>query len=354
MSALSWMQPRDRAVAGRTVAWLCGVAVAVSVAFAPFAANGRPADPVTLALCLGVLAVVLTGCLLARSWTENETLAWAVCPILAVLAVVVVDLATADASVCAQIFLLFPALYGAACLDRHGAIVMTAAAVLGEVVVVGAQLPFAEAATDVGYVVATLVSVTVLLVRGGERQAALVVRLEEQAGLDALTGLVTRRVLDDAAALALSCAASSAGTSLVLIDVDRFKAVNDHLGHPCGDEVLVQLAAILRRRSRPGDVVCRMGGDEIALLLPSCPLEVARSRAEAILGDVRAHAFSVGSAGTVRVTTSLGLAQAPLHATELRGLYAAADGALYEAKRAGRDRLVVAACAPASAEEPAA
>ena len=81
-----------------------------------------------------------------------------------------------------------------------------------------------------------------LLIRSGEQQDELVARLERLAAVDTLTGLATRRVLDEAAKTAMSSADSHEGTSLILLDVDEFKSINDRYGHPGGDEVLVQLA----------------------------------------------------------------------------------------------------------------
>jgi diguanylate cyclase (GGDEF)-like protein len=139
------------------------------------------------------------------------------------------------------------------------------------------------------------------------------------------------------------------------MDVDRFKTINDDHGHPAGDAVLQQLAGILLRLSRPDDLVSRLGGDEIAVLLPGCPLPVAARRAEQILRAVRTHAFDITehtAAGQpertcLSVTLSIGLAHLSPRGRELRSLYAAADRALYEAKRRGRDQGAV---APESSE----
>jgi diguanylate cyclase (GGDEF)-like protein len=263
-------------------------------------------------------------------------------PAPAVAAIVVTDLLTNDSSVSAQIFFLFPTLYGAWQLRPAGAAVMTVASPAGEIIVVAVQLPAREAAVDAGYVGAALITTALLLTVSSERQARLVARLEQLAAVDPLTGLVTRRVLDEAARSALSGAGSEEGTALILMDVDNFKAINDNYGHPGGDDVLVQLAALLTNRIRRGDVVCRLGGDEIALLLPACSRSVATRRADALLGDVRAHAFVLADVGDVHVSVSMGLAHAPTHATDLQTLYQAADAALYRAKQAGRDQMGVA------------
>jgi diguanylate cyclase (GGDEF)-like protein len=341
---LDWMLPRNHRAAARTVTTLCAVAAAVSVVFAPFQPAEHGAGPVAMSIGGGVVALVVLLAVLARHFREANRLAWTISPLLAVAAIVVVDLLTNDSSVSAQIFLVFPTLYGASQLRVPGSVVMTAASLVGELVVVGVQLPPREAIVDGGYVAAALVTAAVLLTVSTERQARLVAKLELMAAIDPLTGLVTRRVLDRAATSALSGATSDEGTSLILMDVDNFKTINDDHGHPAGDEVLVGLADLIVRGTRTADVVCRLGGDEIAVLLPACSRESAQKRAEDLLSDVRSHPFAVeGLDRPLSVSVSLGLAHAPSDALDLRSLYAAADAALYHAKRAGRGRLTIAA-----------
>lgn len=104
----------------------------------------------------------------------------------------------------------------------------------------------------------------------------------------------------------------------------------------------MQLAQLLQGRSRRGDVVCRVAGDEIALLLPGCSASAAHQRAEAIMDDVQASSFLIGDGEVVHVAVSVGAAHSPTDADSLRTLYAAADAALYEGKRAGRNRVTAA------------
>lgn len=342
MALWDCMLPRDHRAAARTVSTLAAVAAGVSLVFMPLQPTDQSAGPTAMLVSGGVIALVIVLAVLARYFREANRLAWTVGPLLAVASIAVVDLLTDDSSVSAQIFLVFPALYGASQLRVAGSVVMTTASLVAEIVVVAVQLPAREALVDAGYVSAALVATAVLLTSTSERQARLVTRLEEMAAIDPLTGLVTRRVLDQAASSALSGANSDEGTSLILLDVDHFKTINDDLGHPAGDSVLVQLAELMVRRARGSDVVCRLGGDEIAVLLPACSREVASDRAEMMLADVQGHAFTVESrAEPLSVSVSLGLAHAPSDAYDLRTLYGAADAALYQAKRAGRGRLVI-------------
>jgi diguanylate cyclase (GGDEF)-like protein len=167
----------------------------------------------------------------------------------------------------------------------------------------------------------------------------LVVELQHVAAIDPLTGLVTRRVLDQAAAAALSGSVRNQGTALVLIDVDHFKRINDTYGHPVGDATLVHLANVLTSSTRPDSLICRMGGDEIAVLLPGCSHEAAVSRTRQMLDALRASPFQLADGTLLSVSVSAGVAQVPANASSLHGLYAAADAALYQAKGAGRGRL---------------
>ncbi|WP_435768336.1 GGDEF domain-containing protein [Nocardioides sp. SYSU DS0651] len=339
MELLSCMQPRDPRPAARSVSVLAAVAAAVTIVAAPLQhgsdAVAAPGLVAAAALVGGVVALSIV----SRRFTAEHRVAWALGPLLGVVAVTAIDLLTDDASVSAQIFFLFPVLYGASQLRPAGAAVVAAAAVAGEIVVVGTQLPLRQAVVEAGYVTAALVTTSVLLTVASERHARLVSRLEQLAAVDPLTGLATRRVLDEAASSALMGAGSEAGTALLLMDVDHFKAINDRHGHPAGDEVLIQIARLLREHSRESDVVCRLGGDEIAVLMTACAEDVALARAEEILAAVLARPFRLADGELLAVSVSMGCAHLPTHATDLRALYSAADAALYEAKQAGRGRL---------------
>jgi diguanylate cyclase (GGDEF)-like protein len=336
------MLPRDHRAAARSGSILSAEAAGVTLVILHFQPEDQQASPAATYVTAGVVALVVLLAVFARYFREANRLAWTVGPLLAVVAVVVVDLLTHDSSVSAQIFLVFPTLYGASQLRVAGSVVMTVASLVAEAVVVGVQLDAQEALLDSGYVAAALVTTSALLTVATERQARLVARLEEMAAVDPLTGLVTRRVLDQAASSALSGANSDEGTSLILLDVDNFKTINDEHGHPAGDAVLVELAELIVRRARGSDVVCRLGGDEIAVLLPACSRDVASRRADLILDDVRRHTFDVEGATALSVSVSIGLAHAPSDAFDLRTLYSAADSALYQAKRSGRGRIVAA------------
>ena len=167
-------------------------------------------------------------------------------------------------------------------------------------------------------------------------------RLRAAAETDTLTGLINRRRMSDRMHQELFRARSSKGTlAVMLLDLDHFKMVNDRYGHTCGDLVLTQVGAVLRRCVRDGDIVARWGGEEFLILLPSATSERAYDVAERVRSEVRATLIP----GEIRISITAGVAMwrgnEDLEATIHR-----ADTALYEGKRNGRDRVVMEPEAP--------
>lgn len=167
-----------------------------------------------------------------------------------------------------------------------------------------------------------------------EKALALVERL---AITDALTGLYNRRHFDDRLAADFSRARRyGEPLTLMLLDVDRFKHVNDTHGHAAGDALLQELGKIFANRCRETDIVARLGGDEFAFLLYRCDLAAGAIFAGELLRSVNAHPFAVDG-GILHVGLSIGLACTFASVNTVDGLYAAADMALYAAKRNGRN-----------------
>lgn len=169
-------------------------------------------------------------------------------------------------------------------------------------------------------------------------------RLQVEAARDPLTGLLNRRALQAQAARLLSeAAASGRPVSLLLLDLDHFKAINDTHGHAAGDAVLRGVADVLAREIRRGDLACRWGGEEMLAVLKDCDLASAEERALRLRSAIAAAA--PGALPGLRVTASIGVSAFPEHGPGLDDLTKRADKALYVAKRYGRDRVVCALAA---------
>lgn len=164
----------------------------------------------------------------------------------------------------------------------------------------------------------------------------------ELAVTDALTGLHNRRYLDShLAALFDEATMRGRQLSVLVLDVDRFKLINDNYGHDAGDEVLREFANRIRAHTRGIDVVARMGGEEVVVVVPDTPLEGARAVAERIRERIEAEPFEVHR-GTraIRVTVSIGVAARQAHDRAAGEILKRADVALYKAKEGGRNQVV--------------
>jgi diguanylate cyclase (GGDEF)-like protein len=189
-----------------------------------------------------------------------------------------------------------------------------------------------------GISMAALLGALVLIWSRNERMQ----ELQLQANQDPLTGLKNRRRFteDLRDELARSRRERTLG-ALLMLDLDNFKQVNDTLGHPIGDRVIAEIAAVLRDRMRETDVVARLGGDEFAVVLPNCDVEEARGVAAAIATSIREHVPR--EEGLPAITASIGVAMFGADArSSFESVLAEADAAMYEAKRGGRDAVRVA------------
>lgn len=164
-------------------------------------------------------------------------------------------------------------------------------------------------------------------------------RLRSDADLDALTGLANRRRFRVALAREVErWRRYRVPCSLLMLDIDHLKRINDQFGHPAGDAVIRQIAQTLKEVSRDNDTAARLGGEEFALLLAGVDLQKAAAAAERLRTVLSGR--RVDGVGTV--TVSIGVASCPESATSERALYAASDSALYVSKNSGRDRVSVA------------
>jgi diguanylate cyclase (GGDEF)-like protein len=163
------------------------------------------------------------------------------------------------------------------------------------------------------------------------------VRFQKIARRDGLTGIVNRQhFMDEAKAALKYCAKSTRDVSLILIDLDHFKAVNDTHGHAAGDSVLKQTVTTCQQYMRSVDLFGRLGGEEFGVLLPDCSLDTAMRRAEELRAAI---ADGVRADPEMAVSASFGATSTRESGYDLRQMLIDADSALYHAKRAGRNRV---------------
>ena len=200
------------------------------------------------------------------------------------------------------------------------------------------QVEFNDAATRWVVTMATLLIAGLLVARLRGSLDRLLGELTDRARVDSLTGLYNRRALGERAEIEFARARrSGAPIGMIVADVDDFKTLNDSLGHPAGDQMLIRIAGVLEDETREVDAVARVGGDEFAILLPGVGSSEARAIAERLRVAVRR---SAGHA-QLRLSLSVGVVVGSAEGESLEGLWKAADRAMYEAKRAGGDAVEV-------------
>ncbi len=324
---------RDQVAASRALALFAGTGglwvLVASLTVPGFAGEGLMR---AVSLAVGVALVMIAG----AAWLgAARTPAWALAAVapLSVVVIGALNLATSDASTGSQLFLLWPVLYAASFHSRRHTILVLLQVLAVEAVVMGSLQPAERALVDTLslFLAFTMAAFAVLTFRA--RVEVLLAALSAQAREDPMTGLPNRRAFDDhLQRLVAAAGRSGAPLSLLLVDVDRFKDVNDTQGHMVGDQVLRAVAVALRASGREADVVARIGGDEFAALLPACSLEDAVSVGAAAADRVAARTARIGAP----VTVSVGAATLPTGAQTASELFAIADRALYASKPDGR------------------
>jgi diguanylate cyclase len=173
-----------------------------------------------------------------------------------------------------------------------------------------------------------------------QQQASRAEALEQLAHRDGLTGLGNRRMLDARFPEMVEAArATEAPLAVIMLDLDFFKRINDTLGHSMGDRVLMEVAKLLRSHTRPGDLLSRAGGEEFVIALPGSSAKTAMMVCERLRSSIFEFEWATLHP-TLSLTVSVGLACAPEY--DMTTLIDRADSAMYRAKRAGRNRVVVA------------
>ena len=169
----------------------------------------------------------------------------------------------------------------------------------------------------------------------------LLVALRGMASTDPRTGLMNTSTFDQQLEDALRARRINETTAVLMLDIDHFKDFNDRYGHPAGDEALRTFAKVLQASLREGDLASRYGGEEFAVALPGVDKETALSIAERIRSRTDTTLISLAPGISDRISVSIGVAFAPDHSEDRITLLRLADEALYEAKQAGRNRVLV-------------
>ncbi|MEZ4818599.1 MAG: sensor domain-containing diguanylate cyclase [Bdellovibrionota bacterium] len=210
---------------------------------------------------------------------------------------------------------------------------------------IGAMVLMSEENFFFTRIIQNMLEVTVFQAAIAIKNAISVGHLEKLATTDGLTGLINHRTFQDELGQELQRAKRyNQELSMILLDLDFFKKINDEYGHPAGDLILKKTAAFLQEQVRTTDLVARYGGEEFAIILPNTNAKDAQRLANRMIEKVHQQKWQYENI-TIPVTFSMGLASFPEHAEEKSTLIEYADQALYHAKNSGRDRVSVFAVA---------
>ena len=333
-------RPRVVADAARTAALLLFVGAVVIVL--EVTVISTPQFPDAFAWVPWAVAGSLVACALAL-WRIPERLPILVWPLVAAVPVVMIllmALGSHDATASSQLAFSLPALFAAYHLKPVVARLIAVEVVIAETILSVLIDPRGAVIEDSVGVSLILVGIMLTLVHARDRVDDAINSLRYEAEHDAVTGLLSRRTFD----VDIERLDAEQPVSLILVDIDDFKTVNDTFGHAVGDQTLRIVADALTANSRQSDRAYRLGGDELAVLMSGIAPASALRRAEVIRRAVE----TAPTAFVVRrergaVTVSLGVASLPPRAPRKSELLRAADAAMYQAKTSGRNRVVAAA-----------
>lgn len=290
-------------------------------------------------LAFAVAGLALAPYIATQPWRSTYSVSWTIASLYAVGLVAILD----DGVTSPILLLLFlPLVYGTLMFSPRSAAVCGASALASLSIVAAVDRGLSAAAGPTFMLFAALAGAAVLSVTSAinrnhveVHEASLRTALADLASTDELTGCAVRRVLRQRTEQEIERALrGDSQLSLLMIDVDRFKSVNDNFGHVVGDRVLATIGQILLANVRTFDVACRLGGDEFALLLPETDGSGAVVVAERIFRDL-------AGASEVPVTLSIGVSSLDRSLPTVEHLFDEADMALYQVKRAGRDAIAV-------------
>jgi diguanylate cyclase (GGDEF)-like protein len=334
--------PRDRASVGRALGLFLTAgglfSLILGLALPGFAGHG-----LVLALSLVVsLAVALAGIACLRAPVRVPVGVLVTAPVATTIVLGAMNVATHDSSTGSQLFLLWPVIFAASFLDLRLNIVVLSTVIVVEAVVMGLLQSPSAAVVDAGSLALAFTLAAFAILAQRRRVDGLVAALESQAREDPVTGLPNRRAFDEQLERALASARRGpTPLSLLILDVDRFKDVNDLRGHPAGDAALRSVAESLRVATRDADAIARLGGDEFAVLMADCDTADALRVARAVRSEVSVRTAAAGE----RITVSVGVATTWDGRSTGTDLLAASDEALYDAKLDGGDRVAAAGSA---------
>ncbi len=343
------IRPQDRAEATRTGAIFLMVGGALLflrnvVAYTLFGStepSGEPTSAAGFVIGTIVIPLVLIGgaLILPRPAAVRSALLGVPLPVASVLLIVALQLGFRDYSAGSQLYVILVVVWAAYFLRPVACAITVAVTVVGAVVV-ASQRPGGLAFSGIAYLIVAIVILAGMILHLRMATEATEAALARRIGMDALTGLATRAVLDDLGARQIADATGAGRVvGLLVLDVDLFKQVNDTRGHTAGDAVLRHLAGELERHAGDGDVAARLGGDEFALLMADTSHDDALARADVLVEQIRSSDVRVGSGDPISYTVSCGVAvTGPGGPADIEALYVAADASLYRAKVAGRDR----------------
>ena len=331
--------PRDRASVGRALGLFLTAgglfSLIVGLALPGFAGHG-----LVLALALAVsLAISVAGIACLRAPLRVPVSVLVAAPVVATVVLGGLNVATNDSSTGSQLFLLWPVVYAASFLDLRLNAVVLSTVVVVEGVVMGVLQPPSAAVVDAGSLALAFTLAALAILHQRRRVDGLVAALRSQAREDPVTQLPNRRAFDEQLERALASARRTpAPLSLLILDIDRFKDVNDMRGHPAGDAALRSVAQALRAATRDADGIARLGGDEFGVLLADCDVADALRVAAAVLSEVGLRTAADGEG----ITVSIGAATTRDGMSTAAALLAASDAALYDAKLNGGDQVAAA------------
>jgi len=289
-------------------------------------------------LC-ALVGFVLAPTVAVRPWRSAYSITWTLVSTFAVGLVAVLDSGIASPIL---LVLYLPIVYGALMFTPRAALACGASALVVVAAVAASSRNFGAVEGWSLMLFGTLAGAAALSVAAAVNRShieaheqRLLVQLADLAATDELTGCVVRRVIRQRCEEEIERALRTKGSlSLLMIDVDQFKAINDNFGHVVGDRVLATIGEILRGGVRPFDVVSRLGGDEFAVLLPETDSAAAVQVAERVFRDLTPRT-------EVPVTLSIGVSSLDRTTPTVEHLFDEADMALYQVKRAGRDAIAV-------------